>query len=105
MDYNPISSLIDPALKGCIANTLHKCNLYKQQYYSSIYNGIALVVFVVLVGGLIYANRHTPLTLEEKQHRDAEKYNYVMSRIQNFNTNKLKEQQALITGLPQWVNP
>ena len=48
-----------------------------------------------------YKGKLTPEELEEK---DRQKKQYILSKIRNYQQAKLREQQDLITGLPNWEN-
>jgi hypothetical protein len=58
--------------------------------------------FFLLLGTILlfkYKGKPSPA---EKQRKSQEKQQYVLSKIKNYQETKLRTQQSLITGLPQW---
>jgi len=42
------------------------------------------------------------LTQQEIQEKEMQKKQYILSKIRNFQDDKIRAQQELITGLPHW---
>jgi hypothetical protein len=42
------------------------------------------------------------LTAAERQEKEEEKKRYILSKIRNYQQDKIRTQQELITGLPHW---
>jgi len=60
---------------------------------------LSLVVAAVLF--YKYKGRLTPV---EKERKNREKQQYILSKIKNVQEAKRRSQQELITGLPNWDN-
>jgi len=92
-------NLVEPGIKYFLNETLKNCNVLKQQYYSVVFNFTVIVVFLTILGGILYYRYKGKLTPREKQRRDIEKQKYIMSMIRNYHVSKKKGQ---ITGLPEF---
>ena len=57
----------------------------------------SLILVIILI--YKYKGKLTPI---EKQNKDREKQQYILSKIQKFQEAKKKAHQELITGLPKW---
>ena len=96
--------LIEPGVKYFLNETLKQCKDFKEKYYNTIFNmslGVLLLFFIVLI--LIYKYKGK-LTPSEKEAKNREKQQYILSKIKNYQDTKLIAQQNLITGLPNWNN-
>lgn len=94
--------LIEPGVKSFLNHTLHKCRQFKNKYNNLILN-ISLFVglFVILFFILIFKYKGKP-TPEEVKEKELIKQQYILSKVKNFQHEKLVAQQKLITGLPHW---
>lgn len=113
MNFNEQTSptLVEPGVKYFIRETLKKCNVYKETYKNQIFNVGLFITFVVILGiFLIYRYKGKP-SPEEVAQKDREKKQYIISKIRNYQDDRKRAQQQLITGLPHWddefesVNP
>lgn len=96
--------LIEPGVKYFLNETLKQCHIIRVKYYNFIFNiGLTILFFIILGIFLIYKYKGK-LTPEEKEEKEIEKQQYILSKIKNFQIDKLRAQQALITGLPHWEN-
>jgi hypothetical protein len=97
-------NLIEPGIKYFLTETLKQCRAFRDKYNNTLYN-IALLVlfFVILALSLLYKYKGK-LTPEELEEKEREKKQYILSKIRNYQQVKLREQQDLITGLPNWEN-
>ncbi len=94
--------LIEPGVKYFLNETLKQCHMIRIKYYNFVFNiGLAIVFFVIL-GILLFYKYKGKLTPEEKEYKEQEKQQYILSKIKNFQIAKLHAEQALITGLPHW---
>ena len=101
-DEQTTPTLIEPGVKYFIRKTLKKCNGYKETYKNQIFN-VGLFVFLILVISivLIYRYKGKPSS-EELLQKDREKKQYIISKIRNYQDDRKRAQQQLITGLPHW---
>jgi hypothetical protein len=99
-----IPSLIEPGTKSFLNHTLRQCHIIKSKYYIELFNlGIFLIFFVVVSAVLFYKYKGR-LTPVEKEQKNREKQQYILSKIKSVQEAKLRSQQELITGLPNWDN-
>lgn len=94
--------LTEPGVKSFLNGSLRECRKIKDKYYNQLFNiGLFLGFMICLALILLYKykGRETPI---EKQQKNDIKRQYILSKIRNFQENKLRAQQTLITGLPAW---
>ncbi len=104
MNFNEQStpSLIEPGVKYFLRETLKKCNGYKEAYKNQIFNvGVFLCLILVVGVVLVYRYKGKP-SPEELLQKDREKKQYIISKIRNYQDDRKRAQQQLITGLPHW---
>jgi hypothetical protein len=96
--------LTEPGTKYFLSQTLKQCHIIRNKFHNVIFN-VGLFVFFLLILGVIllykYKGRLTPV---EKQRKNIEKQQYILSKIKNLQEAKKKAHQELITGLPNWDN-
>ena len=100
MNINP--RLIEPGVRYFLNETLKQCKEFKNQYNNLLFNialffGFCTILFTILL--IKYKGKLTP---SEKEIKNREKQQYVLSKIKNYQDAKRMSQQELITGLPQW---
>ena len=96
--------LTEPGVKYFIGETLKQCHSFKEKHQNTIYNiGLLIVFFIVLAILLLYKYKGK-LTPEEIAEKENLKKHYILSKIKNYQDAKIRAQQQLITGLPQWEN-
>jgi hypothetical protein len=105
MDYEIAKPVLtEPGVKYFLNETLKQCHKVKVKYHNFVFNiGLTIFFFIILGIFLIYKYKGK-LTPEEKEEKEVEKQQYILSKIKNFQLEKLRVQQALITGLPHWEN-
>ena len=96
--------LIEPGVKYFLSQTLKQCNEFKNKYNNIIFNISLAVGFFLLLGTILLYKYRGKLTPSEKEIKNREKQQYILSKIKNYQDSKLRAQQSLITGLPQWEN-
>jgi len=104
MNFNDFTKpkLIEPGVKYFLNQTLKQCNEFKNKYNNLLFNiSLAIGFFLILATILLFKYKGKP-TPSEKERKNREKQQYILSKIKNYQDNKLRSQQALITGLPQW---
>jgi len=58
--------------------------------------------FLVILGIILFFKYKGKLTPVEKDMKNRQKQQYILSKIQNFQESKQRASQQLITGLPHW---
>jgi len=112
---NPIS-LIEPGVKSFLKISLQNCKQLKEQYYSAIFNASAFVIFVAIVGIILFIKYKFKPTPEEREKRLQEQKEYVLSKLKLVNAKNFLESKnntsassltnnmnvGPITNLPNW---
>uniref|UniRef100_A0A6C0KYN5 Uncharacterized protein n=1 Tax=viral metagenome TaxID=1070528 RepID=A0A6C0KYN5_9ZZZZ len=96
--------LIEPGVKYFLNETLKQCKDFKDKYYNTIFNMSLGVLLFLFIGMILIYKYKGKLTPSEKDEKNREKQQYILSKIKNYQDAKLRTQQNLITGLPNWDN-
>lgn len=100
--FNEKPRLVENGVKYFLNETLKQCHVFKTKYKNYIFNiGLFLLFLFILACILIYKYKGK-LTPMERQKKDREKKQYILSKVQKFQEAKKRAQQELITGLPHW---
>jgi hypothetical protein len=104
MNYynNTNPSLIEPGAKYFLGESLKQCQHFKTRFKNNIFNISLLIGFILLIIIILIYKFKGKLTPEEKKQKNLEKQQYILSKIKNYQDSKIRSQQSLITGLPQW---
>jgi hypothetical protein len=95
-------TLIEPGVKYFLSETLKQCRIFKITYNNLLINIALGVGFLLLLGIILFFKYKGKLTPVEKDMRNRQKQQYILSKIQNFQEAKKQAHQELITGLPHW---
>jgi hypothetical protein len=104
MDCNNYAKpiLTEPGVRYFLNETLKQCHLFKEKYNNTMFNIWVTIAFFIILGLLLLYKYKGKLTPEEVVGKETQKKQYILSKIKNYQDTKLREQQQLITGLPQW---
>jgi hypothetical protein len=104
MNFDTFSKpfLIEPGTKYFLNETLKQAHTFRVNHENTLINIGLFIIFLIILGGILYYKYKGRLTPEEKKRKEVEKQQYILSKIKNFQENKIRMQQQLITGLPQW---
>jgi hypothetical protein len=94
--------LIEPGVKYFLNQTLKNCHAFKEKYYNLFFNIILFILFFIILALLLLYKYKGKLTNQELEQKETEKKYYILSKIKNYQDAKIRTQQQLITGLPQW---
>ena len=95
-------SLIEPGVKYFLNQTLKQCHIIKNNYHNILFNlGLFIAFLLVLLFILVYKYKGR-LTPFEKDQKNKEKQQYILSKIKIVQDSKRRAHQELITGLPDW---
>jgi len=94
--------LTELGIKSFLNHSLKKCNEFKTFYFNSILNLSLLLLFIIIVSVILLMKYKGKLSDEEKEIKNKENRNYILSKIKNYQIAKLKENQSLISGLPHF---
>ena len=104
MDFIEKPSLTEPGVKYFINTTLKNCREFKNKYNNILLNVVLIGLFIILVCFVLLVKYKGKLTPHEKELKNREKHQYILSKIKNYQNAKLNAQQQLITGLPHYTN-
>lgn len=106
MDVDEIAkpALIEPGVRFFLHQSLKQCNILREEYYNLVFNIMVFVGLLLFFGLILVYKYKGRLSTSEMQKKNKEKQQYLLSKIQNFQENKRKSHQELITGLPNWEN-
>ena len=103
MDINPV--LTEPGVKYFLNETLKQCREFKNTYHNLIYNIVLCALFFLLLLFILIIKYKGKLTPSEREIKNREKQQYILSKIKNYQQAKQRAQDELITGLPHWDKP
>jgi hypothetical protein len=95
-------TLIEPGVKYFLSETLKQCRIFKNTYNNMLINISLGIGFLVILGIILFFKYKGKLTPVEKDMKNRQKQQYILSKIQNFQESKQRASQQLITGLPHW---
>lgn len=99
-----LPELIEPGVKYFLDQALKQSHIVREQFnYIMINVGLFVLLFLFLGMFLLYKYKGK-LTPHEMAIKNKEKHQYILEKIQQFQINKQKAHQELITGLPNWEN-
>tara|TARA_B100000953_G_scaffold222511_1_gene184231 strand:- start:24 stop:440 length:417 start_codon:yes stop_codon:yes gene_type:complete len=99
-DFNP--TLIEPGTRYFLKETLKKCNLKKNNYYSGILNFSLFLFFLLILGGFLFYKHKSKLTPKEKEEKKKTQQEYIMTKLRIFNEEAQRQHNLLITNLPRF---
>jgi len=104
MDFEDIAkpALTEPGVKYFLHQTLKQCHIARETFNNMVFNFGLLFAFLLILGLILIYKYKGKLTPSELNQKNKEKQQYILSKIQNFQDAKRKDQQELITGLPAW---
>ena len=97
-------TLIEPGVRYFFNEALKKCHVFKENYNNLIINVGLLIFFIIILGIILLIKYKGKLTSEELKQKELDKKKYILSKIKTYQDAKKREEQELITGLPQWEN-
>jgi hypothetical protein len=99
-------SLVGVDIKHYTNKALHDCHSVNDWYNSAIRNVIALVIIIIFIGVFLVVNSAFQDSPEETRKKEEIKRQYILSKIANYQTEKiLNQQNQTMTGLPVWDPP
>lgn len=96
--------LTEPGVRFFLNETLKQCHIFKEKHNNMICNGLLFIGFCIVLGIILLYKYKGKLTKEEIEEKEIIKKKYILSKIKNYQDAKLRAQQQLITGLPNWEN-
>ena len=92
MDFNDFEKprLTEPGTKYFLNETLKQCHIYKINYNNILINIGLFIGFLLILGAILFYKYKGRLTQLEKERKNKEKQQYILSKVKNFK--RLKEQ-------------
>lgn len=94
--------LVENGVKYFLNETLKQCHIFKTKYQNFLFNVGLFLIFILILACILIYKYKGKLSPLEKQKKDREKQQYILSKVQNFQLAKKRAHQELITGLPNW---
>ena len=94
--------LTEPGVKYFLSQTLKQCHIIKNNFHNTVFNIGLLIGFLLVLGLILLYKYKGRLTNVEKEKKNKEKQQYILSKIKNLQEAKRRAHQELITGLPNW---
>ena len=101
---SPKPSLTEPGVKYFLNETLKQCHIVKNKFHNTVINVGLLIGFLLVLGLILLYKYKGRLTDVEKEKKNKEKQQYILSKVKNLQEAKRRAHQELITGLPNWEN-
>ena len=95
-------ALTEPGMKFFLGHTLKQCNITKNKFHNLMFNLGLLVSFLLVLGFILLYKYKGKITPIEKDRKNNQKQQYILSKIKTFQETKKRAHQELITGLPNW---
>lgn len=95
-------SLIEPGVRYFLNETLKNCKNKKQISEKININIALLMMFLFIIGSILYYKWKNKPTLEELKQRDNIKKHYILNKIKQITDKKLKDRNETITNLPKF---
>jgi len=96
--------LVENGFKYFINESLKNCKKIRQEHINNVYNIGLFLSLIILVFLFLFVKYKGRLTKEEIKQRNKKKEQYILERIKNYQDDKRRNSQKLISGLPHWSN-
>lgn len=101
MDFDK-PSLTEPGVKYFLSQTLKQCHIVKNNFHNIVINVGLFLLFVLVLGLILLYKYKGKLTPMEKDRKNKEKQQYILTKIKQVQETNKRARQELITGLPSW---
>jgi hypothetical protein len=95
-------TLIEPGVKYFLNETLKNYKTKKQINEKINVNVTLLILFIVIIGSILYYKWKNKPSLEDIKHRDNLKKHYILNKIKQISDKKSKDRNETITNLPKF---
>ena len=96
-----LPTLTEPGVYVYLNESLKTCRHKKNKFYATFFNVMLLLIFLSILGGLLYYKYKGKMTPEEKEKRKRQQEDYIVERIKRIKKDKERAQNILITNLPE----
>ena len=98
---NHSTNLTEPGVRSLLCGILKDCRDRKYALYSKLFNISAFLLFIGLLGGILYYRRKSKVPEEEKEIQKRKEEMYIIEKIKSLKNKKKKDQNLIITELPK----
>jgi len=98
------SHLIEPGVRYFDQKTLQGCHHVKENYYNGLYNLGLLIVFSGILCCILYYKRKGRPTLEDREKKKRLQYEYIVSKLRNYQDIRARQAPNIVANLPIWEN-
>jgi esterase/lipase len=99
-----VSHLIEPGVHYFYKKTLQGCHHVKEKYYNGLYNLGLFIGFILIVGIILFFKKKTKPTLEDREKQKRIQYEYIISKLRNYQDIRGHQQPSLNADQPIWDN-
>lgn len=96
--------LIEPGVRFFYQKTLQGCHRVKETYYNGLYNLGLLIVFFGLAFSILFYKRKARPTLEDREKKKRLQYEYIVSKMRNYQDIRARQSPNIVADLPVWKN-
>ena len=100
METQPV--LIENGTKYFLRETLKRCHKKNTDYFNKVMNISFLILFISILGTVLFYKYYTKLTPKEKIERLRKNKAQLLNKIRFMKLHRQKEQNKQITNLPQF---
>jgi hypothetical protein len=93
--------LTEPGVRYFLCEILKQCKEKKYALYSRIFNITIFILFVLVLGGILYYRHKGKMTEVEKKRRQKTEEVYMIEKIKSIQQKGVKNQNHIITDLPK----
>ena len=97
--------LTEPGVYVYLNESLKTCRHKKKKFYATFFNAMLFLLFLSILGGLLYYKYKGKMTPKEKEKRKRQQGNYIVERLKKIKKDKERAQNILITNLPEMQFP
>ena len=76
--------LTEQGIKQYFQDSFEKCKEYKLNYYTTVVNIGLFIVFILILGGVLYMKKKDKLTPQQKKKKEEEDRQYIIQKIKSF---------------------
>ena len=94
--------LIEPGAKYFFDETLKRCRMTKYNYFNRIYNVCLTILFVLVIGSILYCTYKTKNNEYMQKQRTLQQELYIASKIKKIKQAQRRERGQMITNIPEF---
>jgi len=94
-------TLTEPGVQYFLCEILKQCRDRKYAIYSKLFNITLFLIFVFLLGSILYYRHKGKMTETEKKARKRQEEIYITQKIKGLHQKSMKKENLIITDLPK----